>query len=125
MVSTAIPISADQGKFTPDKTHGQFIFSAESRTLISRTFDVNERPLVVRAYNLSGQETVKVLQVSGDGSLETPMVIEGKILQLSPLNTMLVLGTSGRYRFQLSDGLGTVTVIGHECHMLHWKHVVY
>lgn len=116
-ISTAIPIqkSGSSGETTPDGTH--VFFHATSYSSVSHTADVIKHPLVLRAYNLVDDETITVLQVSTDRTLETAMVIKGKPLILDKLNTTLVLDIAGTYRFKLNSGLGSVSLLGHESSM--------
>lgn len=89
------------------------LFSVSSISTTSHNIDVNEGVAVVRAFGLSGSQTITVNMVSNDGisNLQTPLVLNGKTVQLSINNTCITINIAGRYNFTLSDGLGVVSCV--------------
>lgn len=91
------------------------IFSGISASATSHEVSVFQNPFVVTAYGLITGEKVEVWRIFGRGAGTSTelVVINGRPVQLTPTNNLLVLDISGRYLFKLTGRLGLVTVAGH------------
>lgn len=115
-IVTGIPLF--NGPVDPQGTENQpynVIFNAASTSLTSATKDLSEGVMVVRAFGLSGDQTITVNMVSDDGisTLSEPLVLASTQIQLSTANNCVVIDMSGKYNFTLSGGLGTVSCVFH------------
>jgi hypothetical protein len=124
-IITGIP--AFNAPSDPQGTENQsanVIFNGNSASTTSHIIDVSEAPIVIRAFGLSGAETITVNMVSNDGisTQTTPLVLNSKTVQLSVDNNCFVLNMSGRFVFTLSGGLGTVSCVYHVSPTSNWSY---
>jgi hypothetical protein len=125
-ISTGIPIF--NTPVDPQGTENQppnAIFHAGSKNLMSHIIDVSETAIIVKAYGfLNDASTITVCTVTTerDGkNYAAPMVLNGRHVQLSNRNNVLVIDMTGKYTFQLSDGLGVTTCAYHESGLGLWS----
>jgi hypothetical protein len=125
-ISTGIPIF--NTPVDPQGTENQppnAIFHAGSKNLMSHIIDVSETAIIVKAYGfLNDASTITVCTVTTerDGkNYASPMVLNGRHVQLSNRNNVLVIDMTGKYTFQLSDGLGVTTCAYHESGLGLWS----
>jgi hypothetical protein len=123
-VSTGIPLF--NGPVDPQGTENQsnnVLFSSASTSLTSHVIDVSETAIVVKAYGLTSETiTVNTFSYDGIGNLTAPMKINGKTVELSADNNILVIDISGRYTFTLSGSLGVISCVFHESGMSYWSY---
>lgn len=123
-IATGIPLFS--GQVDPQGTENQSyntLFNARSTSTTSQKIDVADVPIVVKAFGLSGGETITVNMYSNTalGPVTTPLVLNSKTVQLSVNNTALVIDLPGSYTFTLSGGLGTVTCVFCESACSYWS----
>jgi hypothetical protein len=88
------------------------LFNASTTSTTSHNIDVGETAIAVSAFNISGNTiTVNMVGNDGLGDVTSPLHLNGKTVQLSSTNTMIILDVPGRYNFTLSGGLGSVSCI--------------
>jgi hypothetical protein len=123
-VSTGIPLF--NSPVDPQGTENQsnnVLFSSASTSLTSHVIDVSETAIVVKAYGLTSETiTVNTFSYDGIGNLTAPMKINGKTVELSADNNILVIDISGRYTFTLSGSLGVISCVFHESGMSYWSY---
>lgn len=125
-ISTGLPLF--NTPVDPQGTENQSanaIFHAGSKSLMSHVIDVSETPIIVKAYGfLNDASTITVWTVTteiGNVTIASPMVLNGRHVQLSNRNNVLVIDMTGKYKFQLSDGLGLTTCAYHESGLSLWS----
>jgi hypothetical protein len=125
-ISTGIPIF--NTPVDPQGTENQSpnaIFHVGSKSLMSHIIDVSETAIIVKAYgfvNDASTITVCTVTTEKDGlNYAAPMVLNGRHVQLSNRNNVLVIDMTGKYAFQLSDGLGVTTCAYHESGLGLWS----
>jgi hypothetical protein len=125
-ISTGIPIF--NTPIDPQGTENQppnAIFHTGSKNLMSHIIDVSETAIIVKAYgfvNDASTITVCTVTTERDGlNYAAPMVLNGRHVQLSTRNNILVIDMTGKYTFQLSDGLGVTTCAYHESGLGLWS----
>jgi len=125
-ISTGIPIF--NTPVDPQGTENQppnAIFHTGSKSLMSHIIDVSETAIIVKAYgfvNDASTITVCTVTTERDGkNYASPMVLNGRHVQLSNRNNVLVIDMTGKYTFQLSDGLGVTTCAYHESGLGLWS----
>src|SRR6188768_4225235 len=125
-ISTGIPIF--NTPVDPQGTENQSpnaIFHTGSKSLMSHIIDVSETCIIVKAYGfLNDASTITVCTVTTekDGlNYAAPMVLNGRHVQLSTRNNVLVIDMTGKYAFILSDGLGVTTCAYHESGLGLWS----
>jgi hypothetical protein len=115
-ISTAVFLGPVSSELSEGKTSEGTLFGPTSTTLTSHKFDVFDVPMVLKAYGLSGSETVTLQQQVQIGSNSSPVVfvqnviLNGHEVQLSVTNSMLIIDVPGSYNCILNSGLGTVAV---------------
>ncbi|KVD35434.1 hypothetical protein WI84_16320 [Burkholderia ubonensis] len=110
-----------------DNDSASLIFGPQSDSNVSHIVQVEHDPIVVKAYNLTDGDEVRVEMVDGDGagSMFAPFCPFDGQSTLTHTRTVLPIGIPGRYRFvlQRSDGgtppLGLVLVRAHPAQMSH------
>lgn len=117
----ANPASQDVGKVKG----ANILFNADSTSTTSHVVEVGQTAIVIKAFNLSGSQTISINMIGDDGitTVMTPLVLNGKLVQLSTSNVSLVLDLPGRYTFSLNNGgLGTVSAIILPSGMPYWSY---
>jgi len=100
------------------------IFDANSTNVVSHKIDVNQNAVVVKAFGLTGEESIDV-QMYADtklGPVSTVMMLNGKSITLTPDTNTIVLDMPGSYNFRLHGSLGTVTCIFIETGSSYWSY---
>jgi hypothetical protein len=99
------------------------LFNSRSASSTSHAIDVSETAVLVRAFGLTGGQTITVHMLGNDGitNVNEILVLHGKTIQLSVTNTALILDMPGRYVFVLSAGLGTVSCTCIETGISYWS----
>jgi hypothetical protein len=84
--------------------------------ILSTKQQIGPMPWVFRAYGLSGDETIAVLNVYSANGVDTvePCIIEGVVQELTATNNSLVLDLAGYYQFQIGAPIEGLLLIGHE-----------
>jgi hypothetical protein len=123
-IATGIPLLG--GAIDPQGAENQSyntLFDANSTNLTSQKIDVSETPIIVKAFGLSGGETIQVNMLSNTrlGIVTQALQLNSKLVQLSVNNTALVIDLPGSYTFTLSAGLGTVVCVFAESGMGLWS----
>ena len=92
------------------------IFGPSSTGILSTKVPVGPTPMVFRAYGLSGDETITVLNVFSQNGVDTvvPLSVAGVNATLTAANNQLVLDLSGMYQFQISAPINGLVLIGQE-----------
>ncbi|MBB5448213.1 MULTISPECIES: hypothetical protein [unclassified Paraburkholderia] len=120
-------IGRRQARAGGDAARAGLIFGAESSSNLSHVVQVENDPIVVRAYNLTDGDVVLVEMVDGDGAgrMFAPFCPFDGQSALTARRNVLPIGIPGRYRFvlQRTDGdppaLGLVVVRAHPVAMSH------
>ena len=96
------------------------LFDTQSSDNVSHIINVDELPVVITAYNLSGLEEVDVYRVIiiGPNQYATQVFVQGQQIKLTATNNVLVLNISGLYQFVLSAGLGSVVVVAQDATLI-------
>jgi len=110
------------GSITPEAGSHRIIFDPSSHSNVSHIIPVINKPLVVRAYNLSANETIDILQFCTKFNLQTQVIYNSLKWQLNEQNNLFVIAIPGDYKFRLNGELGYVTCIADEFDMLCFKY---
>ncbi|OYV27700.1 MAG: hypothetical protein B7W98_01245, partial [Parcubacteria group bacterium 20-58-5] len=92
------------------------LFDANSIGITSPKLQVTTTPKVIRAYGLSGTQTVTVLNVFTQYGVDTvvPSVAAGVAQMLTATNNSLVLELAGYYIFQIAAPISGLVVTAHD-----------
>lgn len=99
----------------PGSDNQSVFFDATSVTNYSFTFDVNDQPWYLQAFNLAENDTVTVQMVSGSGSgvFFGDLYQIGILVQLTATNNKIRVDMPGRYRLVFGgDAVNAIRVTG-------------
>lgn len=99
------------------------LFNSRSQNLTSHIIDVGETAVAINVFNIdSNHITINMVGNDGLGDVTSPLILNGKTVQLSATNTMLIIDVPGRYSFTLSGGLGTVSCLVTNTGSSYWSY---
>ena len=92
------------------------LFGPSSTAIVSTKVQVGPTPMVFRAYGLSGDQSITVLNVFSQNGTDTvvPLSVAGVDATITATNNQLVLDLSGTYAFQIETPITGLVLIGQE-----------
>jgi hypothetical protein len=84
--------------------------------LLSTKVMVGPMPWVFRAFGLTGDQSISVLNVYSKNGVDTvePLSVAGVDATLTATNNTLILDLAGTYQFQIGEAIDGLLLIGHE-----------
>lgn len=86
------------------------LFSPNSVEVFSAVFDVEDSPVILRAFNITTESAKLYMVAEGNNNIREPVMLGGVETLLSATNNVVIVSETGRYQLEFIGALGSSTV---------------